>query len=255
MKLPKVKFIEIPIEIEIDVFNYFLFKDKWGWSEKIFKIHPELKESLKLKSKKQRISFIKKYIKKIRRICNKSINVNKKKYKKNWEKIEKDFLIALSELINKEWPQDKGEIKAMMSINIISPRFLDDWSFSIYNNYDNNFSVIKVITHEIVHFLYFEKWKEIYPKMNQKKFNNPNIEWHLSEILAPIILNDKKIKRITGVKPIEYKEYKKIKINNKEVSKFFGDLYKKYQKQNRSFEEFLRESYKIIKKNKELFSF
>ena len=45
-------------------------------------------------------------------------------------------------------------------------------------------------------FLYFEKWKSLYPKMDRRKFDTPYIEWHLSEIVAPIILNDKRIQRL-----------------------------------------------------------
>jgi hypothetical protein len=106
--------------------------------------------------------------------------------------------------------------------------------------------------HEACHFLYFEKWKQLYPEMDNKKFDEPHIEWHLSEILAPIILNDARIQKLLKNKAIFYKEHKRIKIDGKTAPKYFGDLYKKTTK-DKNFEEFLKEAYQAIKKNKNLF--
>ncbi|MBU1046739.1 hypothetical protein KKH36_03110 [Patescibacteria group bacterium] len=255
MKIPKVKFTEIPIETEIRMFYYFLFENDWDWSKSLFQVHPNLKEVKELKSKKDRIAFITKYIKGFRKVRGEVIDKNKEIYKKNWEKIEKDFLLTLSEVIEEEWPKNRKEIVANMSINTICPRDIKDWCFSIFYNYDKKLIATKLIAHEITHFLYFERWKKLYPKMDQKRFNKPYIEWHLSEILAPVILNDKRLKKIIGEKSYGYKEHEKVKIGNKTTPKFFEDLYRKYQKENRSFEEFLKESYRVIKENKELFNF
>ena len=60
--------------------------------------------------------------------------------------------------------------------------------------------------------------------MSHSKFESPYIEWHLSEILAPVILNDKRLKEIIGEKSYGYEEHEKIKIEDKTVPKFFEDL-------------------------------
>ncbi len=110
---------------------------------------------------------------------------------------------------------------------------------------------MEVIMHESCHFLYFEKWKEIYPKTNNKKFEYPHIEWHLSEIIAPIILNDQRIKKLLKQKAVFYNEHEKIKIDNKTVPKYFTEIYN----QNKNFKNFLNKSYEVIKINKNLFNF
>lgn len=88
--------------------------------------------------------------------------------------------------------------------------------------------------------------------MDSKKCESPYLEWHLSEILAPIILNDPRIQKLLGRKADFYNEHKRIKIGNRTVPKYFSDLYKK-NSIDKNFDEFLEESYRAIKENKELF--
>lgn len=140
----------------------------------------------------------------------------------------------------------------MASLNPICPRFLDSWSFSIFYDYKRISYAIEVIMHESCHFLYFEKWKKLYPKMNSKNFEHPHIEWHLSEIIAPIILNDPRIQRLLGKKADFYEEYQNIKIGKQNVPAFFEKL---YQENKDDFEKLLKQSYKAIKTNKNLFDF
>jgi len=91
----------------------------------------------------------------------------------------------------------------------------------------------------------------LYPKVNNKKFESPYLEWHLSEILAPIILNDIRIQKILKHEADFYIEHKRIKIGGKTAPKYFNDLYNKIIK-IKKIDEFLKESYQAIKKNGKL---
>jgi len=252
MNLPKVKFIDIPLSKEIDWIHGFLFQNKRGWSKYIIKKHPRIKKVFSFKNEVEQIKFLKGYILEFRKDNQRIIKRNKTEYQRKWKKIERDFFITLSEIMQIDWPRDKKTIKAMVSINPICPRFLNDWSFSIFYNYKKLSQAMEVIMHESCHFLYFEKWKKMYPRMSYKKFEFPHIEWCLSEIIAPIILNDRRIQKLLKQKAAFYTEHKKIKIGNKTAPKYFSDLYKKITKKS-NFEKFLEESYQIIKKNKKLF--
>ena len=110
---------------------------------------------------------------------------------------------------------------------------------------------MEVIMHETCHFLYFEKWKKLYPKMDSRKFESPHIEWHLSEIIAPIVLNDSRVQRLLKQKAAFYTEYKRIKIDDKTAPRYFTDLYKTTKKHG--FEKFLEESYQAVKNHRESF--
>lgn len=251
MHMPKVKFTDIPLSKEVDWMHGFLFQNKWGWSKYIIKKHPKIKKVFSFKTEAEQVKFLRNYIIQFKRDSQKLIGKDKTEYQKAWNKIEKEFLITLSKIIQINWPQNRKTIKAMISINPICPRFLKDWSFSIFYNYKKISYAMEVIMHESCHFLYFEKWKKLYPKMDSKKFESPYLEWHLSEILAPIILNDPRIQKLLKRKADFYTEHKKLKIGDKTVPKYFNDLYK--SNKNKNFNEFLKESYKVIKKNNGLF--
>jgi hypothetical protein len=252
MNMPKVKFTNIPLSKEVDWIHGFLFQNKWGWGKYIIRKHPEIKKIFSFKTEIEQIKFLRDYIINFKKKNQELIKKNKIKYQTKWQKIEEDFFIILSEIIQIDWPKNRKMIKAMISVNPICPRFLSDWSFSIFYNYKKISYAIEVIMHESCHFLYFEKWKKLYPKMDNKKFESPYLEWHLSEILTPIILNDLRIQKLLKRKADFYTEHKKIKIGNKIASKYFNDLYKK-NNIDKNFDEFLIESYKVIKKNKDLF--
>ncbi len=253
MSLPKVKFRDIALNTEIDWIHGFLFQNKMGWGKYIIKKHPNIKGVFSFKEESEQVNFLKRYITSFRRKNIFVINKNKDRYQKTWSKIEKEHLNLLSEIMDINWPQKRRVIKAMMSINPICPRFLNNWSFSIFYNYKKMSDAMEVIMHECCHFLYFEKWKEIYPESNKKIFESPYIEWHLSEIIAPIILNDKRIQKLLKQKAVFYEEHSKIKIGKKTSPQFFTSIYNKNMKKENGFELFLKESYKEIKKHKDLF--
>jgi len=240
MNLPKVKFIDIPLSKEVDWIYGFLFQNEWGWGKYIIKKHPKIKKVFSFKTGKEQTVFLRTYITQFKKDNQELIEKNKIKYQTEWQKIEKDFFILLSEIMQIDWPKNRKTIKAMVSVNPICPRFLNDWSFSIFYNYKKISHAMEVIMHESCHFLYFEKWKKLYPKVSKKTFESPHIEWHLSEIVAPIILNDQRIKKILKQKAVFYEEHEKIKVNNKTAPEYFTGLYNK----NKNFEQFLDKSYK-----------
>lgn len=251
MNMPKVIFTDIPLSKEIDWIHGFLFQNKLGWGKYIVKKHPEIKKVFSFKTESEQVQFLRGYIVKFRIENQKLIEKNKTIYQKEWQKVEKDFFIILSEIIQIDWPKNRKTIKAMVSLNPICPRFLKDWSFSIFYNYKKIPSAMEVIMHESCHFLYFEKWKQLYPKMDSKKFESPYLEWHLSEILAPIILNNPRIQKLLKRKADFYIEHKRIKIKNRTVPKYFDDLYKN-SNMDKNFTKFLKESYRAAKKNKSI---
>jgi len=255
MNFPKAKFINIPLSIEVDWMHGFLFQNKWGWGRFIIKKHPKIKQVFSIESELEQVKFLRRYIIKFQQQNKKIIEKNKIYYKKKWNTVEKEFFFTLSKIIQFNWPENKNTIKVMISINPICPRFLDDWSFSIFYNYKKISHALEVIMHETCHFLYFEKLKKIYPHVNRNKFDFPYIEWHLSEIIAPVILNDKRIQILLKQKAVFYSEYKKIKIEGKTLPSFFSNLYYENIYKKDGFSKFVIESSNIIRKNKRLFKF
>lgn len=252
MSLPKVKFVEIPIKLEIDWIYGFLFDNEWGWGNRIIKKHPDLKPIYKLSTERERVFFLRKYLFDFKRFNRRKLLNKKKRFEKSWRRIEKYYLIELEKILNINWLSNKKEIKAMISLNPICPRFLDKWSFSLYFDYKIK-DAMETIMHETCHFLYFKKWKELFPNAERKTFDYPHVEWHLSEILAPIILNDNRIQKYLKQKAIFYNEHKKIEIDGVNAPRYFSKLYNSYLKNDKNFADFLKEAYRIIKRHKKKF--
>ena len=134
MFYPKVRFIESPLNLEIDMMYGFLFKNEWGWSKYILKKHPELEKIYRFKTEKDRTKFLKHYIVKYRYKNQGRIIRKRDEFKQHWKKTEKQYLTILSKIIGVKWSQKRKVITAMISVNPICPRFLDNWSFSLFCN-------------------------------------------------------------------------------------------------------------------------
>lgn len=59
---------------------------------------------------------------------------------------------------------------------------------------------LNIITHEVLHFVWFDKFKKLYPNIPTQEFNAPYISWIYSELVTPIILNKESIVKLTNAK-------------------------------------------------------
>lgn len=158
-------------------------------------------------------------------------------YEKNLPKI-KIVSDIIGEIMDEKW----GDIKTItVTIGFcpIAPRFIDSNSF-LLPEYYNNSILLNWSTHEMIHFLYFKKWKKLFPKSTIKNYNYPDPVWVLSEILAPIIAEDPRIKSVIKSDSNLYDHWQAIKVEDKSLKIYFGDLYEA----SSNFEEFLKISWK-----------
>ena len=245
--IPKVKFSVLDYSREVGVFASFLYS-KSVMANYIYKKYPEVKKYLDFSL--DRSAFIRKvgeFVSKFREDHVKELETKVDEYQKEWDIVGAKYLSALSKVLEQPWSKDRKLIKGEVSINPVCPRFLDTWSFNVYFSKRTK-GVIETIAHEICHFLYFEKWKQTFPDCDEKTFNTPYIEWHLSEILVGVILNDTRIKAILNVDAKVYEWYHTAKIGKVSVYDYFERLYKKHIESGKRFSEFLILAYSRAKK-------
>jgi hypothetical protein len=229
----------------------FCMPNKSGWERKkyIFEVHPVLKKQIG-RSEITQSSFpiFYKYSKNFYKDNKKLINKNLSNYKREWGSIENDYLNLLQNILEIDWPKRKKILKAYLSISPIYPRDLNSWSFHVPFNDVNMMRM--VCAHEILHFIYFLKWKEIFPKSNEKNFQMPHLVWKLSEILAPVIINNTlEIQKLIKYRDNGYSAFRKIMIKNNTVLDHFARIYKDHSKKKASFEDFLKISWKEARKH------
>ncbi|MDP3026496.1 MAG: hypothetical protein Q8N63_02220 [Nanoarchaeota archaeon] len=245
--LPKVKFEVKPLEKYIDVMYYFLNpnKNSWNWSKGIFREYPLLQQKLNLiKVKNERNKIIYEFFKEIEEKKKQKLEIKKKEFQKSWDKINDKALKTLSEVVEIEWPKKDKIITGYVTLNPLCPRWIEQRIFDLF--YKFNMKEMKLTSlHEILHFIYFEKWKEVFPKANEKEFDGPYLAWKLSEMVPRIILSDKRIQNILEHKPPVYREYTRLEIKNKPLLDYLQEFYDN----KKDFTDFLEKSQKFIKRH------
>lgn len=246
---PRITFKSISRALEVDLLYSFLFYNKWGWEKRILHVHPKLTTVYNYGNVADRKKYLREYTHQYLAENELRMRESVKAHRKRWQKLEAAYFSTLAEIMNIAWPKGHPKITALVSINPICPRFLDDWSFS-FNYQAKAKKGLETIMHETCHFLYFEKWKEVFPKSNRKTFENPHLEWHLSEILAPVTLGDPRTQKLLHKKPHFYREHQRLKIDGKSIPEHFKKLYSQHLKSQFSFDDFLKDAYREVKKAK-----
>ncbi len=111
----------------------------------------------------------------------------------------------------------------------------------------------EIIAHEIIHFLWFKKWKEVFPEIPIDQYESPHLTWRLSEIIDPIILQCHPIiKSLIQPTGWGYNSFKELKIGDIGMTEYFVKIYTKCVEEGQSFEKILKTLWKEAQENKEI---
>jgi hypothetical protein len=246
--IPKVKFIFAEKEEHIENTAGF-FNPEFGWdcSEQILTEYPKLREKIgNEKNGKKKKQIAKKFLEKFYDTHKNELIERTNIFQKSWDKINDKIMIALEDIIEENWPENDKEMFAAIGLNPICPRDIIGRYFLVFYKM-NEYEAIRTIIHEILHFLWFEKWKTIFPEAGLEDLDPPSIPWKLSEIVPLAILSDERIQKIFKHYPVVYDEWQVIKINDKPLLEHIQEFYDK----KKDFEDFVRRSFDFIKQNSE----
>lgn len=247
MNLPKVEFSVVPLNKTFSLIHHFLNPGKgdWNWSGFIYQHYPGLENKLKkIKEMKERREIEHDFFKKV--FDKEKIEMGKKEkiFQREWNKINDGIMLALSKVVEQKWSKRDEKIFARVSLNPICPRYIKQRTFDVF--YKQKLRYMKsVAIHEILHFIYFEKWKKVFPKTDEKEFDGPHLVWQLSEMVPGIVLNDKIVQKVFKYKFDSYREYKNFKLNGKPFLSYLQNFYDG----RKDFEDFLKKSWKFVKKH------
>lgn len=147
-------------------------------------------------SSSERNKIITEYTKHIYKINKKDITDGVNDTKKRWKKIESRFYKLVNRIFQGHpWP--KGSYTGMASIYLMYPRNIQKKTF--YFPYKNvKFDPLGVITHEMLHFIFFDFIKKKYKLTENSKFRGKNAEyvWQVSETFNNTIENWKPYKEL-----------------------------------------------------------
>ena len=118
------------------------------------------------------------------------------RYNELWQEYNDKYFNLLSSYFGVNWPEIEV-IEATVGLISVFPRYLDSFSFSIGTGVDD-WKLIEIAAHETLHFMWFEKWKQIHPETPRREYDSPYITWQYSEMVTDPILNNKPFSDIFG---------------------------------------------------------
>lgn len=228
MFLPKVIFEEMSLEENIDIIKWMYFdnNDVFSTHDFIIKYFPELAN---LASDLPRAKIYEIIAKTITSNYNKNkdrIAKDTEKYNSIWKKYNDKYLATLSSYLGINWPNNRDEIVVTVGLIPVFPRNLDDFSFSIGIGVDEE-QLLMVCAHETLHFLWFEKWRQIHPETPRREYDTPYLVWQYSEMVTDPILNNKPFSDMFDFKERGYDSFYEIEENGSKVMDNLRNLYSK----------------------------
>lgn len=166
-------------------------------------------------------------------------------FQTNWNLINDEVMVALEERLNIKWPEST-DVEAFIGIMSSCPRNIINKRF--YVNADANINRMReVVIHEICHFLYFEKWQEIYNNYDEEHYDYPNLIWYLSEAMIDPLLNNSAFTKYTNSEIKSYDTFYNKKINGDSIIESLREIVN-----NNGVEEAIKKSYQMFSENEDL---
>lgn len=227
MTIPKIKFKKMTLEQNINIIIDAFLNNR----EKTLDIHnllmqyfPELCDIHKNISKeeisqKTKIIVTNYYTSNSQNIENACLE-----YTKTWNKYNDIYFKKLSNYLNINWPININEITCYVGMLPFFPRDIDNYTFYI-NPHLNEEKLTEVCAHETLHFLWFTKWKTLYPEIPKAEYESPYLAWQYSEMVTDPILNNTDFQAIFDFTEKSYHEFYKLQKNGKLVMEELKKIY------------------------------
>lgn len=211
-----------------------------------FHFYPELKEKIAdVQNSEKRVKAERTFFTDLFKENRQEMENARPKIQNVWDGINRDVMQALSDIMEIGWPATDKKFTANITLNPICPRYLKSRSFDVFfRDERNSINTIEMIAvHEILHFIYFEKWKEVFPETDEAEFNTPHLVWKLSEMVPAILLNDVRMQNIVKLKFRCYTEFEQCMIGKRHLLSYLQEFYDL----RKSMADFLTRSWEFVR--------
>ncbi len=196
--MPKVIFKKMSLEDNInfikDIFNE-VDSELLSMHSFTINLFPELKSISDSMSSEEKNKLIEETVTNYYNNSSLSIDNDISRYNNVWNKYNDDFFDKLTNFFNMNWPEEHDIIDVTVGIIPVCPRYLDSFSFSIHDGLTDQ-KLVETCIHELCHFLWFEKWKNLYPDCSKKEYESPYVVWQYSEAVVDPILEASGVKKL-----------------------------------------------------------
>lgn len=184
MEYPKLTFKKLSLSDNIEIIKWaYSQEDSLDTKNKVIEFFPSI-------NKDNIDEVVTSEYNKLSKIFDESIN----NYREYWNSISSEYLSILFNYLNIDSYEDS--LTVFVGILPIAPRDINNREIYINIGMEKN-NFLNIITHEVLHFVWFSKFKSLFPEISYEEFNAPNFAWIYSELLTPIILNLDSIVKLT----------------------------------------------------------
>ena len=226
--LPKIVFKEMTLQENIDVIKWAYFENNGALSVHDFtiKYFPQLANLDPDFSIDDIYNVIEEVVTNDYNKYKDRIESETERYNTLWKQYNDNYFKALSSYLNIEWPNDLKMINATVGLIPVFPRYLDNFTFSIGTGVDDS-KLLEVCAHETLHFLWFEKWKQIHPETPRREYDSPYLVWQYSEMVTDPILNNKPFSTMFDFNERGYDSFYELKDGSSKVMDNLRNIYSK----------------------------
>lgn len=244
MNLPQIKFVTMTEKENIDLVKWLYFENNGSLDVFSYTIQyfPSLASIRPDSSKEEIYTIIENVVSRDYHKYEERIKSEVKRYNDIWKKYNDQYFEALSEYLNISFPESVKIVKASVGLTPVAPRNLDTFDFSISTGIKDS-KLVEIASHETCHFLWFQKWKELYPNCPRREYDSPYHPWQYSEMVVDPILNSKEIQPILGVDAKGYDSFYEIKDHD---HSYMMDVLKDIYKTDKSIEEKIEAGYEYV---------
>ena len=151
------------------------------------------------------------------------INIEVERYSKLWEPYNDKYCEVLCNYLNSSFKEELDTIEVHVGLMPVNPRNIEKCSFDLDINMSDE-QLIGTCAHELCHFVWFNKWKELYPDISEEEYDD-GIVWQYSEIVVDPILNSNNINDILKIECRAYDNFYKMMDDDKLVIDNLRDIY------------------------------
>lgn len=247
MVIPKVKFEVGALDDYFKIFREFfaIESGEMDWSEVVYQCYPGLKEGLiKIKNKKERQEFEYQFFAQVFRDKERQIYEKTELFQQEWDVINNKIMLVLADMVEHDWSLKDEKIIARVTLNPICPRYINERMFDVFYGMDVD-TMKSISIHELLHFIYFEKWKEVFPGTDVREFESPYLIWKLSEMMTGVILNDTRLQKVFKHEFRTYDEFENLQLGDQSLITMIDEIYHERD----DFADFLHKSWSLVKEN------
>ena len=224
----------------------FLAKDKSRpFAEGVYELYPSLRDKVTTTMSKEEIYDI------VEPIVLKELSFRQEELEQRISILQQQFQNFEEALLHKMlllfevlWPGEQKEIICYIGYiqrctrNCITKEFFLTSSMDIETN-------IKAGIHEINHFIFYEKWKQMHGFPEGVEPMHPETLWFLEELIVDPTLNEPILQEIVPIPQQAYEQFYVQKIGDTPVMTHIKEIYERKE----SMEHFLEEAHSFIQKH------